>query len=384
MNIQTQAPAVDLADRPFAQDAGESYTLPARYYTSPAVFEAEKEAIFYRSWIYVGHQSQVANAGEYLTAEILDQSVFVIRAKSGELNGFYNVCQHRGHRLVEGRGKTNLVVCPYHAWSFDHDGNLRAAPRTEGVENFDKCDFALKPVQVDIFCGMIFVNLDLKAPGLREQAPGLEEEILCYAPHANDMKMAEQVEYEPNANWKVLVDNFQECYHCSVAHKDFSELVDFSSKAYNYHSTGIYSSHCSRRTGSTDARAFKVASNDVEGYGGWFLWPNLTIWVYPGEEQLSAMQIIPLTPTTSREVHDWFTKDGTVSEQVRGQMTFHKDTLQVEDIALCEGVQKGLRSKGYNQGRFVVSKTESQVTEHGVHYFQKMVLNALSGAGLDN
>lgn len=377
MKDEIQALAPQLEDKPFTSNAGTSYTLPSRLYIDPAFLEAEKEAIFYRNWIYIGHQSQVAKPGEYMTAEILDQSVFVIRSKSGDLNGFHNVCQHRGHRLVEGRGKKNLVVCPYHAWSFDHDGNLKTAPRTDGVENFNKCDFALKPVRVEIFCGMVFVNLDLEAAPLREQAPGLEEEILSYAPHANTFKMAERVEYTPQANWKVLVENFQECYHCNVAHKDFAELVDFSNAAYNYHSKGIYSSHCSGRTAKKDARAFKVASTEVEGYGGWFLWPNLTIWVYPGEEQLSAMQITPVTAQTSYEAHDWFTKDGTVSDQVRGQMTFHKDTLQVEDIGLCEGVQKGLRSKGYNQGRFVVSQTENQVTEHGVHYFQKMVFDAL-------
>ena len=144
-------------DQPFSEDPKKSFTMPARFYNDPEIFELEKEAIFYNSWLYVGHASQLQNPGEYITAEIHEQNVFIVRSRDGELRGFYNVCAHRGHELLSGCGKTKLIVCPYHAWAYDLDGSLKKARNSENVEGFNKCDFSLTPVQVEIFCGMVFV-----------------------------------------------------------------------------------------------------------------------------------------------------------------------------------------------------------------------------------
>jgi len=363
-------------DMPFCANPAESFTMPARFYTSPEVYEAEKEAIFYRNWYYVCHQSQVKETGQFVTAQIHEQSVFVTRDREGELKAFYNVCAHRGHELVHGSGKKNLIVCPYHAWSFDLDGSLKAARNSENILNFNKCDFSLKPVRVEVFAGFVFVNLDESATPLAKQAPELEEEIRKYCPKIDDLTFAQRDTFNVKANWKVLIDNFLECYHCDPAHRDFVDLVDM--ETYRSTCNGIYSSHVSDNVRTTDAAAFKFEKGDVDfGYCGWFLWPNLTIWAYPGETNISILQMIPDGLGNTIEYQDWFTETDTPTPQLKEAMDYQKDVLQPEDITLCESVQKGLQSKGYNQGRFVVDKELTELSEHAVHHFQKLVMEAL-------
>ncbi len=365
-------------DQPFCANPATSYTMPARFYTSPEIYEAEKEAIFYRNWYYVCHVSQVKDAGQYVSAQIHDQAVFVTRDRSGELKAFYNVCPHRGHQLVSGSGKKNLIVCPYHAWSFDMDGSLKVARNSDNILNFDKCDFSLKQIRVEVFCGFVFVNLDPDAVPLATQAPELEEEIRKYCPKIDDLVFSQRDTYDVECNWKVMIDNFLECYHCDPAHRDFVDLVDMDTYRIKCH--GIFSSQVSENARTTSSSAYTFEQGDVEfGYCGWFLWPNLTIWAYPGETNISILQMIPNGLNRTIEYQDWFTETSEPTKQLKEAMDYQKDVLQPEDISLCESVQKGLQNKGYNQGRFVVDAEFSELSEHAVHHFQKMVMEALGG-----
>ena len=232
-----------LEDQPFTADPKQSFTLPARYYTDAGIFEAEKPAIFYRTWHYAGHVSQVAEPGQFFTTRIHEQNVFVARGRDGELRAFFNVCAHRGHELLQGAGKKNVITCPYHAWAYDFDGRLVNARNSENVAGFDKCDFSLKPVRVEVFCGLVLINLDPDARPFAEQMAGLEDEIRQYLPRVDELGFAQRDTYQVDANWKVLVDNFLECYHCAPAHKDFVDLVDMESYRTITHKR--YSSQCS-------------------------------------------------------------------------------------------------------------------------------------------
>ncbi|MDE0532356.1 MAG: aromatic ring-hydroxylating dioxygenase subunit alpha [Albidovulum sp.] len=363
-------------DFPFTSDAAESFTLPSKFYFGADIFEREKDAIFYKCWLYAGHASQVSRPGSYLTTRIHDQNVFVIRNASGRLNGFYNVCQHRGHELVNGTGRTNIITCPYHAWAYDFDGNLRRARNAENVKGFAAREFSLKRVRVEEFCGMVFVNLDSDAVPFSEQVPGLEEDIRRYSPELEKLEFAQRDAYSVAANWKVLIDNFLECYHCETAHKDFVNLVDM--KSYRSKICGIYSRHCSGKARTTESTAYKFEQGDVEfGYAGWFVWPNLTIWAYPGDPNISTLQMIPEEAERTIEYQDWFVPGGKPTRQLRDAMDYQRSILQPEDISLCEKVQKGLKSKGYNQGRFIVDSDRSELSEHAVHHFQHLVARAL-------
>jgi len=364
------------ADLPFTANPSESFTMPARFYLNETVYKAEQQAIFHRSWWYSGHISQLRNTGDFITTNIDSQNVFIVRDKSGELKAFYNVCQHRGHELVAGSGNAALIVCPYHAWTYALDGSLRGARNSENVAGFNKCEFALKPVRVEVFCGMVFINLDAQAVPLAEQASELEKEIREYCPAVDTLALAQRDTYNVKSNWKVMIDNFLECYHCHPAHKDFVDLVDM--KSYRSTAKGIYSSHISKAPMSTDNAAYKFEVGDVNfGYAGWFLWPNVTLWAYPGDANLSVLQMIPDGVGGTLEYQDWFVPDGKVSKQLQDAMDYQKDVLQPEDIGLCESVQRGLKSKGYDQGRFIVDNDRTELSEHAVHHFQKMVVSAL-------
>ncbi len=364
------------SDAPFTKDPSASYTMPARFYVSPEIHHMEKEAIFYKTWHYAGHVSQVAEQRSYFTTTIHDQNIFVTRGQDDVIRAFYNVCAHRGHELLEGAGKKNVITCPYHAWAFDFSGNLVAARNSENVAGFNKCDFSLKAVRLEIFCGMIMVNLDPNATQFAEQFDGLEDEIRHYMPSVDSLEFAQRDTFEVASNWKVLVDNFLECYHCAPAHKDFVDLVDMNSYRTITHKR--YSSQCAAAPRTTTSNAFSFEAGEVDfGYAGFFVWPNFTIWIYPGEANLSVLQMNPTAPGKTIEYQDWFTKGGQLTPQLKEASDYQKDVLQPEDIDLCESVQRGLASKAYNQGRFIVDHDKTELSEHAVHHFQSMVVEAL-------
>lgn len=369
--------ALRSVDKAFDSDPERSHTLPARYYYDPEVYEREKAAIFFRSWIFVAHVSQLAEPGRYVTEQIHEQHVIVMRGKDGQLRGFYNVCQHRGHELLAGSGCVRAIVCPYHGWSYETDGRLRHARNTEALPGFKHCEFSLKQVAVEEFCGFVFVNLDVEAKPLAQQVGDLEQEIRRFVPALDQVQFVHRNDYSVASNWKVLIDNFLECYHCHIAHKAFVDLVDMES--YRSKACGVYSSHIAMGPVATDSIAYRCsASNGDFSYAGWFLWPNLTIWVMPGEPNISLLKINPHTPEHSLESLDWYVVGDAPSAEMREAMTYLDDVLQPEDIGLCESVQRGLHSFGYNQGRFVVDTERSQLSEHAVHHFQQMVLDALA------
>ena len=177
-----------LKDKPLSDNAADSYTMPARLYTDPDVFEQEKEAIFAKSWHYIGHQSHVAKIGDYLTLDIADESVFVIRSDDNELRAFFNVCRHRAHRLLEGAGNTRAIVCPYHAWSYHNDGRLRHARFANEMPSFSPEEFCLPPVRLESLGGLLFVNLDPDAPPIQTLAPGFEEDLQSLVPQFDALR----------------------------------------------------------------------------------------------------------------------------------------------------------------------------------------------------
>jgi phenylpropionate dioxygenase-like ring-hydroxylating dioxygenase large terminal subunit len=361
---------------PFSRDPEQAYTIPASYYLDNETHQREKEAVFYRNWWYAGHQSQLKGPGSYLTVQLCEQNIIVIRDKSGELRAYYNVCQHRGHELLSGSGKVRTITCPYHAWSYGIDGELKAARNTEKLIDFDKCQFALKPVQVEVFCGLVFINLDLEAEALKLQAADLENEIRSFCPRVDEVQFAQRDTYQVASNWKVMVDNFLECYHCHTAHKDFVNLVDMDS--YSSKVNGIYSSHISNAVATTESSAYHFEKGEVDfGYAGWFLWPNLTIWIFPGEPNISTLQMIPDGVGGTIEYQDWYLPNSEPTQQQRDAMNYQRDVLQPEDVGLCESVYRGLQSKGYNQGRFVVDPDRSELSEHAVHHFQQLYMDAM-------
>ncbi len=364
-------------DLPFRQDPKQSFTLPARFYTDTAIFEAEKTAIFYRTWHYTGHVSQVAEPGMFLTTRIHQQNVFVARGRDGALRAFFNVCAHRGHELLEGTGKKNVITCPYHAWAYDFDGRLVNARNSENVAGFDKCDFSLKPVRVEVFCGLVMINLDPDATPFAQQMAGLEDEIRQYLPRVDELAFAQRDTFHVQSNWKVLVDNFLECYHCAPAHKDFVDLVAMDTYKVTTH--GIYSSHMAE-AGKQSNSAYAVDNATVKDHAVWWLWPNTCIMRYPGRGNMIIMHIVPVGHDRTFETYDFFFEDDTPNPAEQDAIRYIDEVLQVEDIGLVESVQRGMSTPAFTQGRIVHDPAGSGKSEHAVHHFHGLVLDAYARA----
>jgi choline monooxygenase len=360
----------------FHADPARSYTLPAHYAYDPEIFAREKKAIFYRTWQLAGHGSQLEAPGDYVTCRVADQDLLVIRGKDGELRAFYNVCAHRAHKLLEGSGRAKVIVCPYHAWSYHADGRLRSARNSEKVAGFDLDAFCLTPVKVESFLGFVFVNLDPAAPSLKSQAGDLEEEVLAIAPDVAKLKLAHRKHYDIKANWKNLIENYSECYHCPASHPDFANrLIEMDSYRITTHA--IYHSHrsCSKPPGNT-AYDIDTGVANAQEFASWYLWPNLAIEVYPGGF-LNVFQVAPEEPERSLQTIDWYFFDETPTAEQAEVVKFLDETVRAEDVTICESVQRGLHSRGYRQGRFIVDPERSDRSEHAVHHFQSLVRDAL-------
>ena len=366
--------------RPVHEQPQHSYTIPSSLYLDEKIYEQEKQNIFYCNWHYAGHASQLSKTGDYLTASVADESVFIVRCQDETLRGFYNVCRHRAHQLLEGSGNTHNIVCPYHAWSYALTGELRHARNSEKVPGFDKSEFCLQPVQVDTLCDFVFFNLGLEADSLNNQAPGLEQDLQERLPNLDQMKPLDTFTYGPAAmaaNWKVVVDNFLECYHCAPAHPDFATLFDMSS--YQMETFSNWSRQLGPDTRAKNT-AYALAPDSPNRSGAfWYLWPTTTINLLPGEPYLLVLSFLPLDhERTSFFGHRYGLSD---NSQVDAQDHYMNTVLGPEDAALCESVQKGLKSQSYDQGRFIVDPDLSGIAEHAVHQFHRLVLAALEPTG---
>ena len=368
--------ALPIPDRPITDDPGLSYTLPARYYWDPAAYAREMDAIFAHAWVCVGHGEILRQPGDYTSFIVGDQNVIVVRGKDGVLRGFYNVCQHRGHELLQGSGRTTVITCPYHAWSYHIDGRLRTARGSEKVAGFDRGEICLSEVRVEEFCAFVYVNLDGDAAPLAEQSEGLEADIRGFAPDLDRLTHAHRLEFDMAANWKNVIDNFLECYHCPTAHPAFAGLVEMDT--YRIVNHGIYSTHHAS-AGTRENNAYNAVGAEFQDHAVWWLWPNTCILRYPGSGNIMTMRMIPTGPETTQQIIDFYFLDATPDETQREAIKYVEEVLTPEDISIVESVQRGLHSRGYNQGRFIVDAERSGMSEHGVHHFQALVRQHLDG-----
>lgn len=365
-------------DLPLVEEAGSSYTLPSYLYTDPEVYELEKEKIFYRTWQYVAPISSFNQPGDYTTVQICDQNLFVMMGQDNDLRAFYNVCQHRAHELLPaGSGNVSkLIVCPYHAWAFNNQGDLRGAPRTKQRPGFNKADYSLKQARLEVFLNCVFINLDDNATPLSEQAGDLERDVRERLPYFDKLNTPVEGilgETYIKAGWKVVVDNYVECYHCDHAHPDFADLICMDS--YQHDTFGIWA----RQLGGeirTDNSAYELGDDEPCMQSSfWYLWPNTTFNVLPGSEELNISAIRPISPGECDFGGHSVSVTGKYNE---ARSTYTADVLVPEDIALCESVQRGLKSKGYSQGPIVVDDDLSGRGEHALHHFHRLVQQALA------
>jgi len=358
-------------------DPARSYSLCADAYTQDEWYGIDVNAIIGKTWQWVCHIEKVREVGSYIAVEIAGQPIVVVRDRSGELRAFYNVCKHRAHQLLEGSGQTTKIMCPYHAWTYQLSGELMRAPHTENLQAFKLEDICLDSIQVEEFCGFIYVNLDSSAASLASQSGELATEINHWAPDIAELTFGRRLTYDINSNWKNVVDNFLECYHCPVAHKDFCELVDMDTYKVTTH--GIYSSHMADAGNSPNA-AYDVSNATVRTHAVWWLWPNTCLMRYPGRSSMIVLNIIPAGPERTLETYDFYLETPEPDAMEIEAMRYIDEVLQVEDIALVESVQKGMNTPAFERGRIVHDPDGSGKSEHALHHFHGLVLEAYAEA----
>ena len=207
-----------IADLVTAQPQG--FSLQQSFYRDPTVLERELQQIFLKSWLYVGHASEIPAVGDYFLFDIADESVVIVRSEPETVHALLNVCRHRGSRVcTTASGHEQLLVCSYHGWTYQLDGALRGARHLDSA--IDKNRYGLKRIQVEVLHGLIFVNFDENSVSFAPVRRDLDE---CLQPYRLERaKVAHKASYPINANWKLAVENYCECYHCAPAHPEYSQ-----------------------------------------------------------------------------------------------------------------------------------------------------------------
>lgn len=369
----------------FSDDATLSRAAHGDYYTNPEIYRLEIERVFQREWNYLCHESQIPDAGDYLVGEVGGESLYAIRGRDGVVRAFYNVCQHRGHQLLQGQGTIpNVVVCPYHSWSYSMEGELRGAPKMRQVPEFCKADVTLTSIRVEIIGGFVFVNFDDQARSLRNVAPDFEPILGSMVAEADQLQLVRRWEYDIAANWKIVVENFLEAYHVEFsgpAHQALANVIDVDT--YRYETSGRtieYMAH----GGDPDVLPYEI--NDRESFTNSrgapfhqvFLYPHMTFSVFPGTNMLFVFNMRPNGPERCAEEIIYFALDPDITDASRTAEAYVSEQLNHEDVALVEGVQRGVRSRGYRPGRLMVDQAQSEGwSEHFVHHFNQLHLAAL-------
>jgi choline monooxygenase len=343
------------------------HTVPWSWYSDPEVLRREHERVFLRSWQYVGHSGEVAEPGSYFTGSLGLAPIVVTRARDGELRAFLNVCRHRGFVVADGAGKRETLQCRYHAWTYGLDGRLKAAPRSDREHGFEAEELALAQLRVATWGPFVFVNADADAPPL-EDALGPVPTQLAEIMDVGALEFRFRTEFTLEANWKVACENFLECYHCAVAHPGFTAAVDVSPDAYRLTSDGLTSSQFGPLRDDGDSF---LAGGELPRSQFHFVWPNFGINVFPGRPNLSCGSIVPIGPERTARFLDYFFAPD-VDEAWIEELTAFDDQIGREDMALVEGVQRGLRAGLLADGR-ILSESEQLVA-----HFQRLCVEALA------
>jgi choline monooxygenase len=348
--------------------AGGMRTLPWDWYVDPAVLRLEQERVFRRTWQYAGRAAQAAEPGAFFTCRAGDVPVVVVRGRDGELRGFVNVCRHRGSLVCEGEGRRETLQCPYHAWTYDLDGSLRAAPRADREPAFDREAFGLVPVGVGLWGPFVFVNPDADAAPLADTLGELPELVAAAGIDLDGLAFHHRSATELAANWKVCSENFLECYHCQVAHPGFSQVVDVGPDAYRLEESNLFSSQFGP-VRSEPRGTFDPAGEIPRGQFH-FLFPNVTINVMPGRPNLSIGPVLPSGPERTERFLDYFFAADEDDAWIAELMEFD-DQVGREDTVLVERVQRGVRSGAVEHG-YLLAESERLVA-----HFQRLLVARL-------
>ncbi len=366
-------------------------TLIPDAYRSADYFEVEQEQVFSRGWVCAGYTCQVREPGDTFVSTVAGQSLILTRDKAGKLQGFYNVCRHRGSQLIAEDGKLSVIRCPYHAWGYGLDGRLLGTPYFQGMDvpdeqkaiftcqatEFCKEDYGLLPVRVDSWGCFVFVNLDGQARPLGEWLGDLPERFARYP--LQELRLVRRRPFQIKANWKLIAENFMEYYHLPWVHPELCNVSGFKDH-YRYQGPGMYTGMCTSpltydpKTIEFSLPVWKGLDATEQQTAYWMmLFPNLALFLLPNH--LFTLLYQPDGPGRTLEsadmlVHSEALAEPAVQEQIDRIMGFWGMVNQ-QDIKAVERVQRGLQSRAYPGGRMCFR------FEEPVHRFQNMVIDLM-------
>jgi Rieske 2Fe-2S family protein len=345
--------------------AAGAKTLEQKYFVSPQIFAEEQQKIFSRQWVLVGHQSQIAQAGDYFTAEIAGESLIIVRDKRDAIRGLYNVCRHRGSRLIENRnGRSMGIQCPYHAWTYALDGRLIGAPHMDDVPGLDKADYSLHPVSLALWEGFIFVNL-ADASTQRGGYMSLEE---WFAPlkgkfsrwNLPSLRSARRIEYDVRANWKLIFQNYSECYHCLGVHPELSKISPHDSSENDLTEGPFLGGFMRIGKGKSLTMSGHTCALPVGDFGDedfrfvfyYSIFPNMLLSLHP--DYVMVHQLEPQSPEQTQIFCNWFFHpEAFEREDFKPEDAIEFwDMVNKQDWHVCELSQQGISSRAYVPGPY--------------------------------
>ena len=360
---------------------GEARTLPAKYYTSEDIFAAEKQRIFGRDWLFVGRADEIPASGDYFLAELFGESLIVVRGADAKIRALYNVCRHRGTKMCETeRGKfSGAVQCPYHAWTYGLDGRLLAARNMQETPGFDRAQWPLAQAPVALWEGCIFISLD--------QQPGAFE--AAFAPligrfakwHIEELRSAKKIEYDLHCNWKLVAQNYSECYHCPVIHPQLDKLSPWDSGRNDLGEGPFLGGFMTMRApgGSMtlDGHTSRppvgdVAGEELDRVYYYSIFPSMLLSLHP-----DYVMIHKLVPTAVDRVHiacEWLFDPKTMSRpdfDPSDAIGFW-DMTNRQDWKVCELSHAGIGSRAYVPGPY--SSNEGILQAFDRHYLRTIGL----------
>ncbi|PYV59343.1 MAG: (2Fe-2S)-binding protein [Acidobacteria bacterium] len=349
-------------------------TLPGRYYTDPAIFRDELERFFCRMWVCVGREEQVANTGEFLVREIADESIIVTRNEGGSVNAFYNVCRHRGTRIcAEAAGRfSGRIQCPYHGWTYGLDGKLMGAPHMN--HGFRREEYPLHSVSCDVWDGHVFVNLDPNAPTLREQLDTLPTKFSNW--RMQELRLHKRIGYAVQANWKLILLNYNECLHCPVLHPLLNKMTSYlSGENADPHQNFIGGSMNFKEGVETMSLDGKRRRDFLPGLAPeqhhevlyYAVYPNLLLSLHP--DYMMTHTLWPRAVDRTEIICEWHFHPAEMSksEFTADDAVEFWDVTNREDWRISELSQAGIKSRAYSPGPY-------SMQESLPHAFDEMIL----------
>jgi Rieske 2Fe-2S family protein len=340
-----------------ASSALGAKSMPQKYFVSPEIFTREQQEIFARQWLLIGHRSQLKKSGDFFLATIAGESLIVIRDQESEVRAFYNVCRHRGSILKEAAcGHSSAIQCPYHAWTYGLDGRLIGAPHMDEVSGFEKANYSLKAVNLEIWEGFIFVSLGRNLESLEKWFAPLKGKFSAW--NMSVLQPAQRIEYDVRANWKLIFENYSECYHCPGVHPQLQKISPYDSAENDLREGPFLGGFMKINSGKSLTMSGNVCAafvGQIENLQQVFyysIFPNMLLSLHP--EYVMVHQLWPQSPERTSIVCDWLFHPEAFSRKdfnPRDAIEFW-DMTNKQDWHACELSQQGISSRAYQPGPY--------------------------------